>query len=123
VQPFYFLLFVGPSPRPLCEAAAATRIINATWMCCNLFRLATAAASVEHVRGIQCMPESSSCWSAYRSPTARGGGLVVLLLMLPILIWRLPDEKRFLRQNLQVYTEYQGKVKYLASCHSFGNEV
>jgi protein-S-isoprenylcysteine O-methyltransferase Ste14 len=47
-------------------------------------------------------------------PLALGSwwGLVVLLLILPVLIWRLLDEERFLRQNLPGYTEYQAKVKY-----------
>src|SRR5262245_12594230 len=47
-------------------------------------------------------------------PLALGSwwGLFALLLMLPVLIWRLLDEERFLRQNLAGYTDYQGKVKY-----------
>src|SRR5262245_20218885 len=35
-----------------------------------------------------------------------------LLLILPVLIWRLLDEERFLRQNLPGDAEYQTKVKY-----------
>jgi protein-S-isoprenylcysteine O-methyltransferase Ste14 len=42
-----------------------------------------------------------SCW-----------GLFALLLVLPVLIWRLLDEERFLRQNLPGYPEYQAKVRY-----------
>jgi protein-S-isoprenylcysteine O-methyltransferase Ste14 len=47
-------------------------------------------------------------------PLALGSwwGLFVLLLLLPVLIWRLLDEERFLRQNLPGYTDYQTKVKY-----------
>jgi protein-S-isoprenylcysteine O-methyltransferase Ste14 len=47
-------------------------------------------------------------------PLALGSwwGLFVLLLLLPVLIWRLLDEERFLRQNLPGYTEYQTKVNY-----------
>jgi protein-S-isoprenylcysteine O-methyltransferase Ste14 len=47
-------------------------------------------------------------------PLALGSwwGLFALLLILPVLIWRLLDEERFLRQNLPGYTEYQTKVKY-----------
>jgi protein-S-isoprenylcysteine O-methyltransferase Ste14 len=47
-------------------------------------------------------------------PLALGSwwGLFVLLLLLPVLIWRLLDEERFLRQNLPGYTEYQTKVRY-----------
>jgi protein-S-isoprenylcysteine O-methyltransferase Ste14 len=47
-------------------------------------------------------------------PLALGSwwGLFVLVLVLPVLIWRLLDEERFLRQNLPGYPEYQAKVKY-----------
>src|SRR6266481_3990443 len=47
-------------------------------------------------------------------PLALGSwwGLFVLVLVLPVLIWRLLDEERFLRQNLPGYPEYQVKVKY-----------
>lgn len=47
-------------------------------------------------------------------PLALGSwwGLFALLLVLPVLIWRLLDEERFLRRNLPGYTEYQAKVKY-----------
>src|SRR5262249_16322700 len=44
-------------------------------------------------------------------PLALGSwwGLFALLLILPVLIWRLLDEERFLKQNLPGYTEYQTK--------------
>jgi len=47
-------------------------------------------------------------------PLALGSwwGLFVLLVILPVLIWRLLDEERFLRQKLPGYAEYQTKVKY-----------
>jgi protein-S-isoprenylcysteine O-methyltransferase Ste14 len=47
-------------------------------------------------------------------PLALGSwwGLFALLLVLPVLIWRLLDEERFLRRNLPGYSEYQAKVKY-----------
>src|SRR5262245_24452515 len=47
-------------------------------------------------------------------PLALGSwwGLYGLLVILPVLIWRLLDEERFLRQNLPGYTEYQTKVRY-----------
>src|SRR5262249_39203894 len=32
--------------------------------------------------------------------------------ILPVLIWRLLDEERFLRENLSGYADYQTKVKY-----------
>jgi protein-S-isoprenylcysteine O-methyltransferase Ste14 len=48
------------------------------------------------------------------TPLALGSwwGLFALLLISPVLIWRLLDEERFLRQNLPGYTEYQTEVKY-----------
>ncbi|HET9244207.1 MAG TPA: isoprenylcysteine carboxylmethyltransferase family protein [Xanthobacteraceae bacterium] len=48
------------------------------------------------------------------TPLALGSwwGLFAVLLILPVLIWRLLDEERFLRQNLPGYAEYQTKVKY-----------
>jgi protein-S-isoprenylcysteine O-methyltransferase Ste14 len=48
------------------------------------------------------------------TPLALGSwwGLFAVLLILPVLIWRLLDEERFLRQNLAGYAEYQTKVKY-----------
>ena len=47
-------------------------------------------------------------------PLALGSwwGLFAILLILPVLIWRLLDEERFLRQKLPGYAEYQTKVKY-----------
>ena len=48
------------------------------------------------------------------TPLALGSwwGLFAVLLILPVLIWRLLDEERFLRRNLPGYAEYQTKVKY-----------
>jgi len=48
------------------------------------------------------------------TPIALGSwwGLFAVLLILPVLIWRLLDEERFLRQNLAGYAEYQTKVRY-----------
>jgi protein-S-isoprenylcysteine O-methyltransferase Ste14 len=47
-------------------------------------------------------------------PVALGSwwGLLVVVLKLPVLIWRLLDEERFLRQNLAGYAQYQTKVRY-----------
>ncbi len=39
-------------------------------------------------------------------------GLLVLALMLPVLIWRLLDEERFLARHLSGYTAYQARVRY-----------
>jgi len=48
------------------------------------------------------------------TPLALGSywGLVVLAAMLPLLLWRLCDEERFLAKNLAGYTEYQKRVRY-----------
>lgn len=47
-------------------------------------------------------------------PIALGSwwGLLALAAMLPVLIWRLLDEERFLAKNLPGYVEYQRKVQY-----------
>ncbi len=47
-------------------------------------------------------------------PIALGSwwGLLVIAAMLPMLIWRLIDEERFLARNLPGYTDYQNRVPY-----------
>ena len=47
-------------------------------------------------------------------PLALGSwyGLAILLLMLPMLIWRMFDEERLLKKALPGYTEYTEKVRY-----------
>ena len=47
-------------------------------------------------------------------PLALGSwwGLFGLVFIVPVLIWRLLDEEKFLRQNLPGYAEYANKVKY-----------
>lgn len=48
------------------------------------------------------------------TPLALGSywGLLPILAMMPILMWRLLDEERFLAKNLPVHIEYQKKVRY-----------
>ena len=48
------------------------------------------------------------------TPLALGSywGLLALAAMMPVLIWRLFDEERFLSQNLAGYTEYCAKVRW-----------
>jgi protein-S-isoprenylcysteine O-methyltransferase Ste14 len=47
-------------------------------------------------------------------PLALGSwyGLLGILLVLPVLIWRLLDEERFLCRNLPGYSEYAAKVRW-----------
>lgn len=47
-------------------------------------------------------------------PLALGSwwGLFFFLLAIPVLLWRLGDEERFLRRNLPGYTEYTQQVRY-----------
>jgi protein-S-isoprenylcysteine O-methyltransferase Ste14 len=48
------------------------------------------------------------------TPLALGSfwGLVPLAAMLPVLVWRLYDEERFLAENLEGYADYQRRVRY-----------
>src|SRR5262245_21262460 len=39
-------------------------------------------------------------------------GLVGMLVILPVLIWRLTDEENFLTRNLPGYVEYKSKVRW-----------
>lgn len=47
-------------------------------------------------------------------PIALGSwwGLLVIVLMLPVLMWRLIDEEKLLAKNLPGYAAYRDKVKY-----------
>jgi protein-S-isoprenylcysteine O-methyltransferase Ste14 len=47
-------------------------------------------------------------------PIALGSwwGLLVIVAMMPVLIWRLLDEEKFLARNLPGYVEYQKKVRH-----------
>jgi len=47
-------------------------------------------------------------------PIALGSswGVLIVVAMLPVLIWRLLDEERFLVTNLPGYAEYQRRVRY-----------
>jgi protein-S-isoprenylcysteine O-methyltransferase Ste14 len=47
-------------------------------------------------------------------PLALGswGGLMILALMLPVLVWRILDEEKILKKDLPGYTEYTQKVRY-----------
>jgi len=47
-------------------------------------------------------------------PIALGSswGVLIVAAMLPVLIWRLLDEERFLVRNLPGYAEYQRRVRY-----------
>jgi protein-S-isoprenylcysteine O-methyltransferase Ste14 len=47
-------------------------------------------------------------------PIALGSwwGLLVIVAMMPVLLWRLFDEEKFLTRNLPGYMEYQNKVRH-----------
>jgi len=50
----------------------------------------------------------------FGTPLALGSmwGFVPLAIMIPVLIWRLSDEERFLARNLSGYAEYQAGVRH-----------
>ncbi len=47
-------------------------------------------------------------------PIALGSwwGLLIIVVMMPVVLWRLFDEEKFLARNLRGYVEYQKKVRY-----------
>ena len=47
-------------------------------------------------------------------PLALGSiwGVLIVLALVPVLIWRLMDEERFLVDHLPGYREYQGRLRY-----------
>jgi protein-S-isoprenylcysteine O-methyltransferase Ste14 len=47
-------------------------------------------------------------------PIALGSkwGVLIIVAMTPVLIWRLLDEEKFLARNLPGYVEYQSRVRY-----------
>jgi protein-S-isoprenylcysteine O-methyltransferase Ste14 len=47
-------------------------------------------------------------------PIALGSvwGVLIVAAMIPVLIWRLLDEEKFLARNLPGYVEYQNKTRY-----------
>jgi protein-S-isoprenylcysteine O-methyltransferase Ste14 len=47
-------------------------------------------------------------------PIALGSwwGLLIIVVMMPVLLWRLFDEEKFLARNLPGYVEYQKEVRY-----------
>ena len=53
-------------------------------------------------------------WLFVGMPLALGSwwSLGLIVLFMPILLWRLLDEERILRKDLQGYTEYTQKVRY-----------
>jgi protein-S-isoprenylcysteine O-methyltransferase Ste14 len=70
---------------------------------------------------------STGTYSVIRHPMYAGGtlllsgiplalgsywGLLVNVCFMPVLIWRLLDEEKFLAKNLPGYTEYQAKVRW-----------
>ena len=48
------------------------------------------------------------------APIALGSwwSVPIVVSILPVLIWRLIDEERFLRRNLPGYADYQDRVRY-----------
>ena len=57
---------------------------------------------------------AGALWLFIGMPLALGSWFTICLvpLILPVLIWRLLDEERFLSKNLRGYEEYKSKVAY-----------
>lgn len=47
-------------------------------------------------------------------PIALGSwwGVLILAAIMPVLVWRMLDEERFLARNLPGYIDYQDRVRY-----------
>ncbi len=103
-------------------------ILTSLWFCMMflVFRENTfSAATIQIAEGQTVI--STGPYAIVRHPMYAGGlfsfigtplalgswwGLLALVVVLPALIWRLLDEERFLRGNLQGYTEYAERVRY-----------
>jgi len=84
-----------------------------------------ASATIEISEGHKVI--STGPYSLIRHPMYSGGlvfllgipialgswwALLIFIPLLPVLIWRLIDEEKFLHKNLEGYTQYCAKVKY-----------
>ena len=57
---------------------------------------------------------AAAVWLFVGIPLARGSwwSVALLILLLPVLVWRLTDEERILARDLPGYPEYMRRVKY-----------
>jgi protein-S-isoprenylcysteine O-methyltransferase Ste14 len=51
-------------------------------------------------------------WSDMPPAVTLAGDLLVILAVIPVLIWRLVEEEKFLARNLPGYGDYQRKLPY-----------
>ena len=63
---------------------------------------------------IRCMQAGCCCSLVHRLRSVHIGGLVILPLILPALLWRLFDEEHFLAKNLPGYAEYCSRIRCVA---------
>jgi len=61
---------------------------------------------------IRCMQAGCCCSLVHRLRSVHIGGLVILPLILPALLWRLFDEEHFLAKNLPGYAEYCSRIRW-----------
>lgn len=103
-------------------------ILTALWFCVMLvvFRANSfSAATIQIAEGQRVI--STGPYAIVRHPMYAGGilsfvgtplalgswwGLLAVVLAAPALVWRLLDEEKFLRANLEGYADYVARVRY-----------
>ena len=117
----------GWSSVPLVGVVAGDALVAVGFfVICLVYRENTFAAATIQVAEYQKVI-STGPYAIVRHPMYAGGflyflgtplalgsywGLVVIAAMVPLLIWRLLDEERFLSRNLPGYAEYREQARY-----------
>ena len=116
----------GWSPVPLYISLAGDVLVAFGFLFIFfVFKVNTYAATIQIAEGQKVI--STGPYALVRHPMYAGAlvmligvplalgswwGLFTLALIMPVLIWRLLDEEKFLSKNLPGYTEYCQKVRY-----------
>jgi protein-S-isoprenylcysteine O-methyltransferase Ste14 len=117
----------GWSHMPALAALAGDAMVALGWLAvfavfrANSFTAATVELAPDH-KVVSTGPYALVRHPMYASalimltgiPIALGSwwGLLVIVALMPVLLWRLFDEERFLARNLPGYTAYQNEVRH-----------
>jgi protein-S-isoprenylcysteine O-methyltransferase Ste14 len=117
----------GWSRMPALAALAGDAMVALGWLAvfavfrANSFTAATVELAPDH-KVVSTGPYALVRHPMYASalvmltgvPIALGSwwGLLVIVALMPVLLWRLLDEERFLARNLPGYTAYQNEVRH-----------